>query len=68
MSGAGHKADQSLIFAKVNESVRSYGLPCHRPSLRSTPFLPPPLRSAPVRSAPVRSKGGFKDFSPKANS
>ncbi|MFT6181802.1 MAG: hypothetical protein ACJA1W_004168 [Akkermansiaceae bacterium] len=49
MSGAGHKADQSLIFAKVNESVRSYGLPCHRPSLRSTPFLPPPLRSGPVQ-------------------
>ncbi|MFT6862151.1 MAG: N-acetyl-gamma-glutamyl-phosphate reductase [Akkermansiaceae bacterium] len=29
-SGAGRKADLSLIFAEVNESVRSYGLPRHR--------------------------------------
>ncbi len=30
VSGAGRKADLSLIFAEVNESVRSYGLPRHR--------------------------------------
>ena len=30
VSGAGRKADISLIFAEVNESVRSYGLPRHR--------------------------------------
>jgi N-acetyl-gamma-glutamyl-phosphate reductase len=29
-SGAGRKADLSLIFAEINESVRSYGLPRHR--------------------------------------
>lgn len=29
-SGAGRKADISLIFAEVNESVRSYGMPRHR--------------------------------------
>jgi len=30
VSGAGRKADLPLIFAEVNESVRSYGLPRHR--------------------------------------
>lgn len=30
VSGAGRKADLSLIFPEVNESVRSYGLPRHR--------------------------------------
>lgn len=30
VSGAGRKADLSLIFSEVNESVRSYGLPRHR--------------------------------------
>ncbi len=30
LSGAGRKADIALIFAEVNESVRSYGLPRHR--------------------------------------
>ena len=30
VSGAGRKADLSIIFAEVNESVRSYGLPRHR--------------------------------------
>lgn len=30
VSGAGRKADISIIFAEVNESVRSYGLPRHR--------------------------------------
>ena len=30
VSGAGRKADLSLIFAEVNESIRSYGLPRHR--------------------------------------
>lgn len=30
VSGAGRKADLALIFAEVNESVRSYGLPRHR--------------------------------------
>jgi len=30
VSGAGRKADLSLIFAEINESVRSYGLPRHR--------------------------------------
>jgi len=30
VSGAGRKADLSLIFAECNESVRSYGLPRHR--------------------------------------
>jgi len=30
VSGAGRKSDLSLIFAEVNESVRSYGLPRHR--------------------------------------
>ncbi|MDP0490634.1 MAG: N-acetyl-gamma-glutamyl-phosphate reductase [Verrucomicrobiota bacterium JB023] len=30
VSGAGKKADVSLIFAEVNESLRAYGLPKHR--------------------------------------
>lgn len=30
VSGAGRKADLPLIFAEVNESARSYGLPRHR--------------------------------------
>ncbi len=30
VSGAGRKADLKLIFAEVNESVSSYGLPRHR--------------------------------------
>lgn len=29
-SGAGRKADASLLFAEVNESVRAYGAPKHR--------------------------------------
>ena len=29
-SGAGKKADASLLFAEVNESVRAYGAPKHR--------------------------------------
>jgi len=30
VSGAGRKADMSLIFCECNESVRAYGLPKHR--------------------------------------
>jgi len=30
VSGAGRKADVSLLFAECNESVRAYGLPKHR--------------------------------------
>lgn len=30
VSGAGKKADPSLIFAEVNESIRAYGAPKHR--------------------------------------
>ncbi|MEM9080553.1 MAG: N-acetyl-gamma-glutamyl-phosphate reductase [Verrucomicrobiota bacterium] len=30
VSGAGKKADLSLIFSEVNESLRTYGLPKHR--------------------------------------